>query len=397
MVYLDGANDLDPYAQANLAAMEAVGSTANVTVLVQYKGDSGSATSAVRYRVDKGSLVKVADLGNINMASGDTVRDFVSFGITNYPADHFALVLWDHGEGWKPGVAYASNIRSILTDWVSNGNKSPELANYYVAQGIQAAETATGKTLDIIGTDACIMATIEAVYEFRNLAGFFVSSQDLVQANGWDYQNLLTRLTQNPAMTPQQLAANMVESYKNYVVSQGYSNQTISALRLGAGIEAVASAVDALGSSLKAKLDTPSTRDATLSLLTTARAQVQPFDLYVDVGTYVDLYQLSQLLEGPGTTIQSAIQNITVDEYHGSARPGAHGISIVFFDLPTLYNTSTILNYSIYDPDYINLNNTRQVPITFLDAFLSWPHLLDTYYTLQYPDMYAKLQQWPAQ
>jgi hypothetical protein len=344
--------------------------------------------------VEKGSLVKVADLGRINMASGDAVRDFITFAVANYPANHYSLVLWDHGNGWKTGATPL--FRSILTDWEYNGAKSPELANFYVSQGISAATATTGVKLDIIGVDACIMAVMEAAYEFRNNADFLVSSQELVQVEGWDYRDLLVRLTSNPGMSPQELSSSMVASYKNYAESHGFRNQTMSALRLGSGVEALAGAVGNLASSLRAKLDNPATRDATLSLITSARALVQDLDTVANIGTYVDLYQLSQLLEGNGAPVQTAIQSITVNEYHGSDRPGAHGLSIVFFDLPSLYEQSVFLKRSIYDPDYINLTNTRKAPIAFLDNFPAWPNMLNTYYTLQYPDMYAKLQNWPT-
>jgi hypothetical protein len=349
MVYMDADNDLDPYSQADLNEMMAVGSSANVTVLVQYDG-YGPNTPALRYKVEKGSLTKLADLGEINTASGDTLRDFITFGVNNYPADHYSLVLWDHGNGWKTGSTRPI-AKSILTDWTSNGNKSAELANYYVAKGIKEAADATGVKLDIIGIDACIMATIEAVYDFRNLAGFFVSSQDLVQVAGWDYKDLLTRLAANPSMLPQDLAWNMVDSYKNYVEARSFTDQALSALRLGSGIDTLATAVDNMAHSLKTNLDAPGSQSATLSLLTTTRGDVQAFDPFVNVGSYVDLLQLSQLLAGTGNAVQTAIQNITVNEYHGSSRSGAHGISIVFFDIPQIFHISDFLNFSIYDPD----------------------------------------------
>ena len=128
------------------------------------------------------------------------MRDFIAFGVKTYPARHYALILWDHGEGWESGVD--KRVSSLLEDWNNTNIKSTPLPNYVVAGGIQDAEVLTGVKLDILGVDACVMATIEAAYEFRNSAGILVASQDLVQGYGWDYRDLLSRLTANPAIAP---------------------------------------------------------------------------------------------------------------------------------------------------------------------------------------------------
>ena len=38
------------------------------------------------------------------MGDPRTLVDFASWGITAYPAKHYALIFWDHGASW-PGVA----------------------------------------------------------------------------------------------------------------------------------------------------------------------------------------------------------------------------------------------------------------------------------------------------
>ena len=391
MVYLDGDNDLDPYSQADLNEMMSVGSDSNVTILVQR---DGYGTKTVRYKVKKGSLTTLSELGELDMSSSDTLRDFISYGIKNHPADHYALVLWDHGSGWK-AVNTTVGTKALINDWDNNGVRSAAAANYYIAKGIREAAASTGVTLDVIGIDACDMSTLEAVYEFRDLAGYLVSSQDLIDTSGWDYADLLSRLTANPTMSSRTFASTMVESYKKYAESEGLTEATLSALQLGSGVETVAASVNTAAVSLRQRLNAESTRAAALSLLTGARASVQSFDQTINTDTYVDLYDLGAYLEGPGGAIQTSIKNITVNEYHGSSRPKANGISIVFFDLNELYEKSKFLKRSLYDVDYINLHNTRAAPVSFLTNY-TWDTLLDAYYTLQYPVIYAQLQDWPA-
>jgi Clostripain family len=389
MLYLDADNDLDSYSQSDLRELMAVGSRAEVNIIVQY---DGYGTPAVRYKVEKGALVKLVDLGEINMASSAALTDFIDFGVTKYPAEHYALVLWDHGDGYRDGLL-GKRLSSILADWDNNGAKSVELSNYSVAQGITQAIKNTGVTLDILGIDACVMATIEAAYEFRNCAGILVSSQELVQLHGWDYRDLLTRLTDNPQMLPADLAKNMVASYQAFVEGTGAQDQTISALQLGRWMESLKTAVDDLGTSLSTRMNMPAARATTISLLSAARAAVQEFDQAADPHTYVDLFHLSQLIEGSDSPVQQALKNCLLAEYHGTQRSKANGLSIVFFDLGGIYADSVFLGRSLYDQNYLNLNQTRTAPDTFVDS-TSWANMLKSFYTLHDPFIYARLLNW---
>lgn len=388
MVYLDGDSDLDAFARRNLEQMTEVGSTGAVNIIVQFDG-FGPDTPAVRYKVEKGSLTKLADLGEINTASTDAISNFLTSSITSFPAAHYALILWDHGDGWK----------GMLSDWGNNGVKSPEFPISAIAGGIRTAETTTGRKIDIIGIDACIMATVEAAYEFKDVADFLVASQELVQLTGWDYQGLFSSLMADPLRDPENMARLMVDSYQKYIESNPSLNdsrsQTISAVRLGAKIEAVAQAVDQVAGKLIQEIQDTASLHETLSRLTNVRLEVQKFDLEVHRDTYVDLFNLATLLGAEGEPIQKAIGDAVVTAWHGTARPGASGISIVFPNLQALYDQAILTGYSGYDPDYINAGGTRAFPAAFLDAF-SWPKLLDTYYKAQFDTLYRTLQLWPT-
>ncbi|MEI6208412.1 MAG: clostripain-related cysteine peptidase [Desulfuromonadales bacterium] len=380
MVYLDADNDLDPYASGDLAEMMAVGSSARVNIIVQYDGYQ---KPAYRYKVEKGSLTTLTNLGEVNMASAQALTDFISFAASNYPAERYALVLWNHGQGWKSGSA-AKQALSILSDWDSNGVKSAPLDNSLVAKGIAGG----GVTIDVLGVDACNMATLEAACEFSSVAGYMVASQELVQIKGWDYRDVLTRLTANPDMTGDGLARAAVDSYRTQMNNSGLTDQTMSAIRL-ADISAVVTAVDSMARSLKDGISDP----AILAQITRARGAVQEFDPYVDANTYVDLTHLATLITGSAAPVTAAIGKAVIDEYHGPSRANAHGLSIAFFNLPVMYTSSNSLKMSLYDPTYINLGATRVNPAAFLDT-TTWGRFLDSYYTLQYPDIYSKMRTW---
>ena len=43
----------------------------------------------------------VEDLGEVNMGDGKALGDFITWGIQQYPAKRYMLVIWDHGQGWR--------------------------------------------------------------------------------------------------------------------------------------------------------------------------------------------------------------------------------------------------------------------------------------------------------
>ena len=79
-------------------------------------GDSsnGDWTTARRYEVrydthpnsfaTYGINVDYWELGELNMGHPDTLSDFVEWAKLDYPADHFSLVLFNHGGGWAPTI-----------------------------------------------------------------------------------------------------------------------------------------------------------------------------------------------------------------------------------------------------------------------------------------------------
>jgi len=113
LVYLDADNNLEAAGIDDFNEMEQVGSTDDVNIVVQmdrisgYDTSNGDWTTCRRYYVDQDSdpavinSTMVEDLGEVNMGDGQTLRQFIEWGVANYPAAQYAIVLWNHGGGWK--------------------------------------------------------------------------------------------------------------------------------------------------------------------------------------------------------------------------------------------------------------------------------------------------------
>ncbi|MGE5592495.1 MAG: clostripain-related cysteine peptidase [Betaproteobacteria bacterium] len=263
MVYMCADNNLESAAIADMNELEEVGSTGEVNILVQidrakgFDTSNGDWTGTRRYYIKRdsnppGSLgydTIVSSLapwdGNydagteVNMADPAQLRDFVTWCVTHYPAQHHVLILWDHGDGWTIWRSPRVEPRAICVD--SGGG---ELAALDVDQ-VRAALEGLPR-LDIIGFDACLMQMIEVAYEMRGVADIAVGSEETEPEGGWDYSAAFAGLCADPYGTSAwDLARALVDSYLASYSAYPYWGVTQSAFRLEQ-VDDVAAAVKAL-------------------------------------------------------------------------------------------------------------------------------------------------------
>jgi Clostripain family len=238
-VYMAGDNNLDNNGKLDLAEMKKVGSTADINVVAQF--DSLSAGSkTTRYEISKGPIAKLAKdakqkLGTQNTGDPQSLIGFIDWVATNYPAEHYLLVLWNHGQGWDDTDIFADSrsassrlprtdalrhalfrtsvmkaekgsrqeiMRAILID----DNSKDFLDNIEMKKVLQAAKTKLGQKLDIFGMDACLMNQAEVIYQVRANTLFAVGSELTEPLDGWPYTDILSKLAKNPSTTPAELA-----------------------------------------------------------------------------------------------------------------------------------------------------------------------------------------------
>jgi len=364
-VYMAGDNNLDPNAYLDLKEMKRVGSTADMNIVAQL--DSLSAGSkTTRYQLTKGqSLSKDTKqkLGNQNTGDPKSLIDFVSWVADNYPADRYALVLWNHGQGWddtdifegertgdrrrlrsntfhhaffrttvKKAAAAAGHpdktTRAILID----DNSKDFLDNVEMQKVAEAAVAKLGGKIDLLGMDACLMNQIEVAYQLRKESAFLVGSELTEPLEGWPYDRILAKLAKKPSMSTNELAATIVDEYiASYKTDGGPVTQ--SAVAVG-HIEAVAAAIDVLAAALVSAMNDPNAKDA----IQIARLKTQRFD--DNLNANVDLRNFCERLEAANVpaAVKSAAQNLAsaVDNYVikngrlGVKVANAQGVSIYF-------------------------------------------------------------------
>lgn len=202
MVFLNGDNNLDYYAFLDFNEMEKVGSTDWMNIIVQY--DRYEATSDAdwsttrRYYVTKDdnplqmNSEMLEELGETDSGNYTNVINFVDWAVTNYPAENYGLILWDHGSGWqkKRGTSKRNLLKAFSSDDTDGGVIS--IANGEYEQILSAAVNKIGKKIDFVGFDACLMAMWEVHYVSERYAKYFAGSEETEGADGWVYDAFLT-------------------------------------------------------------------------------------------------------------------------------------------------------------------------------------------------------------
>ena len=234
LVYLDADNDLESAGIHNFNQMELIGSTRNVHVIVQMDRMSGtdpdndSWTDARRYLIIQDSdpkrmhSIRLDDppLGELDMGSPVTLRNFVAWGVSEFPADHYLLVIWDHGNGWQ--------IRSTSLQpeykYVAADDTSGTQIN---VTDLPAA--LAGLNVDVVAFDACYMQQLEVAYELRGSARYMVGSAAVEPSPGYNYARLLSHITDG--IDPEQLCRMIVAQYATEY-PEARSNITQSAIDL---------------------------------------------------------------------------------------------------------------------------------------------------------------------
>lgn len=234
LVYMAADNDLEPYAIDDLNEMEAARVTADVGIAVavdRVDGDDirdGDWTDTRLGLIEADSSLSritssLVTQGEWNTGSAASLTRFIDWAAAANPADHYALILWNHGSG----------IQGIGYDQTSGGDR---LALNEIRQGI--AGSTLGK-VDLLGFDACSMGLIEVAQAVTGIADIMVASEDTEPGAGWNYTRWLNSLF-SAGNTTTSLATAAVDSFgANYATEQDVTLAAIDLAKTGAIAEAL--------------------------------------------------------------------------------------------------------------------------------------------------------------
>ena len=299
--------------------------------------------------VGQGEATELEDLGDINTGDPALLSDFITRAITDYPADNYSLIISDHGAAW-PGVG----------DDESAEGDSLSLAE--IKQGIADGLAGTDvEKLDLLGFDACLMATYEVASTLAPLADRLVASQELEPGHGWDYSSLDV-IADDGVATADELGSAIIAGF----TAQAQSEQTDAEITLSmvdlTQMDAVNSALTEFTDVLVQSAEGigPTVGRTLADTLGFGRNPDPEQDTFMtDLSIFTSEIGVELLFASDAAdNLTRAINDAVLDSVDGQATQGATGMSIYFPPSEAYFNE-----------EYLDLENLG-----------GWTDFLTTYY-----------------
>ena len=217
-----------------------------------------------------------------SMGSPESLKEFLEYGMTEYPADRMIVVLWDHGAGSEGGICFDETADddglTIVEINEALSRMEKKIPDFHI---------------NVFGCDACMMATYEmAAMLSEHPVDYFVASEELEPGTGWDYTALLTALKKNPSMTDEALCNSIIDSYmKAGLRNDPDDYMTLSAVRL-TGMQALRDSMEEFADVMSGQI-----QGGNLASVRRGRSRMYTFGSFddgswdmVDLGSALDIY-----------------------------------------------------------------------------------------------------------
>ncbi|HEY3217416.1 MAG TPA: clostripain-related cysteine peptidase [Candidatus Eisenbacteria bacterium] len=354
LAYIAGDNDLSDNGLEDIQEMCDIGSSRRLHAAVEID-TRGEHTGSIRYEITEPDPTGVAHrtvierLPERDTGAPETLRAFLKWGLTRYPARERLVVVWNHGAGFR------TVRRDIAYDDYGTSLDMPEIERAMHAAGIRPSRRVT-----ILGFDACLMNMLEVVHHLADQVKIVVGSQQTEPGDGWPYDRVIEAMKK--PKRPEALARSIVRTYIQDYRRRGDSNVTQSAV-VAERTEPAVAALSDLGKALVGIL--PDGRGR----LSGVRSKVQSYEF----ADYVDLIHCVRLIrdaitrrgiKGLARRVETKTRKaILANGWYGRGVSDSHGLSIWF--------PSDRRTYLDYRGKYLALNFARKHRgwIEFLDAF----------------------------
>jgi|GEM_PF-3064757 len=339
MIYMAADNNLETSALADINELINVTGADHLTFAVQIDRADGYSSDKVggiadfkttkRLVIAKGKLSEIKDLGETNTGDSKHLEEFIAWAGSTYKADRNVLVLWNHGHAWQGfgGDDSSSNNDALTLKEMGDGIKA----------GLSGAKISK---LDVIGFDACLMASLTTAQVMSPYADYMLASEDLEPGHGWDHSAWDT-VAKKPNTPITDVGKAIIDAYKKQAEDEQTSSSITLALLDLAKLTPVTDAVKAIADSMGKDLEKLATK------MGQSRDSVQEFgrsdnpeDAYfqIDVGDMSE--QMANLESGLGTlkdNLLKALSGLVVHSVAGVVTAEATGIALYFPPLEKYY------------------------------------------------------------
>lgn len=238
LIYMSADNNLEAEAMEDLMEMEVSNLSTryfNVLILLDrhpgydvsygnwygtrmYKLNTGRATDTknlISSEIDCPDLnLKAGTETELDMSSTYILENAIKFMKSRYKTDHYGLIMWGHGTGWRNETEDFENKMQVQNKAFAFDSTSGTYMS--LSQLKEAIDSGTGgEKLDFIGFDTCYGGELEVMYELKDSALYGIGSPGLVMSSGWNYQLFFNALNEISTRDAFSVCSSAVSQFKS--------------------------------------------------------------------------------------------------------------------------------------------------------------------------------------
>jgi uncharacterized repeat protein (TIGR01451 family) len=201
LVYANGDNDLATSVLELFQKAETAAGNPTMTTLLLFDGPENGDAYLYRLKPDlnQAELCPTAQNPTCNgryqenvtmwpwgeaISTKSSLASFVTQAMAAYPSTKVTLSLVGHGGGWSPDLRPGQPKfhdgkpdNSVLGGLLWDDHPYSSLSTRQLGDALETAVVATGRRIDLLYLDACLMAMSEVAYEVRNSVNYLLASE----------------------------------------------------------------------------------------------------------------------------------------------------------------------------------------------------------------------------
>lgn len=299
----------------------------------------------------------------VSMGEVSTFVDFVNWGVSHYPSEHYGVIFWDHGGGSVDGVCYDQLYDDDNLDM-------SELAE---------AMSQMPMKLDLVGFDACLMASFECAKALQQGGKYMVASEETEPGYGWDYTTILDSLGEDTSMNGEELGKIICDAFyqkcDDYGLADTATLSVIDLTKVGAVNNAFNDYAGGMALATQDMLSFGSVAGRAESAESFGgNTPEEGYCNLVDLTDLVDNTRDSVIGKDDGTALLDSIREAVRYEVHGDGRSNANGLAIYY---PLEVDEDMLDYYSSFSDNVPYLQYLAALAGTY--SSIDWDQEYDTY------------------
>ena len=176
-----------------------------------------------RFQVKHNEIIELDSVDLQSMGSAQTLADFISWGMEEYPAERYMFVMWDHGYTEPYGnmehdeIFYENGSGNMVNCMEVNVDQNEYYNDCLTLDEVRAGFADAGAHFDLIAFNTCLSGSMEIASAVAPYADYMVASEEVIPAIIGIPMGYISYLSENPDCETADLGNEILTLYEQAV------------------------------------------------------------------------------------------------------------------------------------------------------------------------------------